>query len=117
MVIREILSCLFGAKGGRDGVWDFLGKRAAGKDRVALEQERNLGTERSMALIRPGMIIREGGPDFWREITMLPNEPGVIVAPMTSPPEEGARAIPHPPAPAEVEASPDLRVAGGGETS
>ena len=59
---------LFCPRSDKDGIWDFLGKRTAAKYRVELEKERNEGTQRAIQLLTPGMVLREGGPDWTREI-------------------------------------------------
>jgi hypothetical protein len=70
MGIKEILMGLFCPRSGKDGIWDFLGKRTAAKYRVELEKERDEGTQRAIELLKPGMVLREGGPDWTREISM-----------------------------------------------
>jgi len=70
MGIIEILAGLFRGKPGRDGMWDFLGKRSADKGRVELEKARNDGTQKLIALLQPGMVLIEGGSDYFREIRM-----------------------------------------------
>jgi hypothetical protein len=86
MSVKMILMGLFRARSGRDGMWDFLGKRAAGRDKVErervagrnqvdLEEVRNKGTQEVMRLLRhSGGTVREGGPDWSREIC-LPDPP------------------------------------------
>jgi hypothetical protein len=49
-------------------MWDFLGKRSEAKRRVELEQERNKGTLEAIQSLKPGMVLIEGGPDWFREI-------------------------------------------------
>jgi len=70
MGVIEILAALFRGKPGRDGMWDFLGKRAEAKYRVGLEQERNDGTQKLIPLLQPGMVVIERGHDWTREIRM-----------------------------------------------
>jgi len=57
-------------KPGKDGIWDYLGKRSADKSRVELEKVRNAGTQKLIPLLEPGMVVTEGGPDWYREIRM-----------------------------------------------
>lgn len=61
---------LFCPRSDKDGIWDFLGKRNAAKYGVELEKERNEGTQRAIQMLQPGMVLREGGPDWSREISM-----------------------------------------------
>jgi hypothetical protein len=68
MGILEILAGLFHRKPGRDGVWDFLSKRSADKGRVELEKTRSDATQKLIPLLRPGTVLVEGGPDWFREI-------------------------------------------------
>jgi hypothetical protein len=75
MGIRAILMSLFGAGSGRTGVWDFLSTHSEGKRRVDLQRELNEGTLRAIRELRPGMVLREGGPDWVREISM----PGTVL--------------------------------------
>jgi hypothetical protein len=82
MNVKMILMGLFRAQPGRDGIWDFLSKRAAGKNQVEqervagknqvdLEEARNKGTQEVVRLLRHGGgTVREGGPDWSREICM-----------------------------------------------
>jgi hypothetical protein len=70
MGIKDILVGLFRGKSGKDGIWDFLGKRAAGKSRVELELIRNEGTQKLIPLLKPGMVVIERGRDWTREIRM-----------------------------------------------
>jgi hypothetical protein len=87
MCIKWILMGLFRARSGKDGIWDFLGKRAAHKSRVELEKARNEGTQKLIPLLGPGMVVREGGGGWMREISV----PGtgtaevVITTTMSSP--------------------------------
>jgi hypothetical protein len=71
MGIKEILVGLFlRGKPGKDGIWDYLGKRSADRSRVELEKVRNDGTQKLLPLLKPGMVLTEGGPDWYREIRM-----------------------------------------------
>ena len=70
MGIIEVLAGLFRGKPGKDGMWDFLGKRSADKNRVELEKARNDGTQKLVPLLKPGMVLTEGGSDWFREIRM-----------------------------------------------
>lgn len=51
-----------------DDIWDYLGKRSAARNRVQLEKVRNDATQKLIPLLRPGMVLAEGGPDWHREI-------------------------------------------------
>jgi len=66
MGIVEILVGLFRGRTGKDGIWDFLGKRSADKRLVELEKVRNDGTQKLIPLLEPGMVLIEGGPDWFR---------------------------------------------------
>jgi hypothetical protein len=69
MIIKEILMCLFPrVQPGKDGMWDYLRKRAEARCRIELEQERNKGTLQAMQSLMPGMELREGGPGWVRVI-------------------------------------------------
>jgi hypothetical protein len=68
MGIMETLAGLFRRRSGKDGIWDYLGKRSADKSRVELEKVRNDGTQRLIPLLKPGMVLIEGGSDWFREI-------------------------------------------------
>ncbi len=83
----EILAGLFRGRSGKDGIWDFLGKRSADKSRVELERARNDGTRELIPLLKPGTVVIEGGPDWFREIR-VPEEllPGMLLTTVTSPP-------------------------------
>ncbi len=70
MGIIEVLAGLFRRQPGKDGMWDFLGKRSADKSRVELEKTRNDGTRELIPLLKPGMVLIEGGPEWFREIRM-----------------------------------------------
>jgi hypothetical protein len=70
MGVKGILISLFRGSSGKDGIWDFLGKRAEGMARVDLEDVRNQGTREAIQLLMPGMVLRESGPDWSREISM-----------------------------------------------
>jgi hypothetical protein len=90
MGIIEILAGLFRGKPGKDGIWDYLGKRAEAKSRVELEKVRNQGSQEAIQSLTPGMVLREGGPDWFREIrapgAAVPSEPfttAVPASPMT----------------------------------
>ena len=77
---------LFCPRSGKDGIWDFLGKRTAAKHRVELEKERNEGTQRAIQLLTPGMVLREGGPDWTREISMQGTLPSGMLFTTVRPP-------------------------------
>jgi len=69
MIIKEILMGLFPrGKSSKDGIWDYLGKRAQVKGRIELEQERNKGTQQAIQALMPGMELHEGGPGWVRVI-------------------------------------------------
>jgi hypothetical protein len=70
MGLKVMLMSLFHGKPGRDGVWDFLGKRAVSKSRIELEKIRNKGTQEAIRALRPGGLLREGGSEWSREIRM-----------------------------------------------
>jgi hypothetical protein len=89
MGIKEILVGLFlRGKPGKDGIWDYLGKRSADKNRVDLEKVRNDGTQKLVPLLKPGMVVTEGGPDWHREIRMPEALPSamLLTAVMSQPP-------------------------------
>jgi hypothetical protein len=88
MGIKEILVGLFfRGKSDKDGIWDFLGKRSADKCRVDLEKARNEGTQKLIPLLGPGVVLVEGGPDWFREIHMPEVLPaGVLFSAVPSPP-------------------------------
>jgi hypothetical protein len=66
-VITKILMGLFlRGKTGKDGIWDYLGKRSADRSRVELEKARNDGTQKLLPLLEPGTVLTEGGPDWKR---------------------------------------------------
>jgi hypothetical protein len=117
MGIKGILMGLFHLNSGKDGIWDFLGKRSADKFRVELEKERDEGTQRAIQLLRPGMVLREGGPDWFREISM----PGTLPAGMlftTAMPSFATFAPPSttpPLAPCEPESPPPLGPGSAGD--
>ena len=103
MGIVELLTGLFRGKPGKDGMWDFLGKRSADKSRVELEKARSDGTQELIPLLKPGMVLIEGGPDWFREIRM----PEAL--PPNTPPDAVTFQPPVPPLPAprnELEAAP-----------
>jgi hypothetical protein len=79
MSFNAILMGLFGVRADNEGMWNFLAKRSADKHRVELERARNEGTQSAIQSLRPGMMLREGGPDWSREI-IAPGgaEPGVL---------------------------------------
>lgn len=94
MGVVEIFACmLLRRKPEYGSIWDYLGKRSADKSRVELEKTRNDGTQRLVSLLKPGMVLTEGGPDWHREIRM----PGV-----TSPATLLTTVTPEPPAPPPV---------------
>jgi hypothetical protein len=70
MGIIQILTGLLRGKPGRDGVWDFFGKRSAHKGRVELEKVRNEGTQKLVSSLPPGAVLIEGGRGWFREIHM-----------------------------------------------
>jgi len=91
MGVREILASLFRAQPGRDGMWDFLSKhavgknqveleRAAGKNRVDLEETRNRGTQMAIRALPAGGVLREGGPDWSREIRIPDQLPAAVIS-------------------------------------
>ena len=87
MGIMEILAGLFRRKSGKDGIWDYLGKRSADKSRVELEKARNDGTQKLIPLLKPGTVLIEGGPDWFREIRSPDELPsGMLLTSITSPP-------------------------------
>jgi hypothetical protein len=86
MGIIPILTSLFRGRPGKDGMWDFAGKRSTARARVELERVRNEGTQKLVRLLPPGAVVTEGGPDWFREIRM----------PETFPP---GTVIPWPPVP------------------
>lgn len=104
MGIIEILAGLFRGKPGKDGMWDFLGKRSADKRQVELEKARSDGTQKLVHLLPPGAVLIEGGPDWFREIRMpeaLPPPSAPLNAVTSQPP------VPPLPAPRnELEAAP-----------
>ena len=68
-MITKILASLFlRGKPGKDGIWDYLGKRSADRSRVDLEKARNDGTQKLIPMLKPGTVLTEGGPDWHREI-------------------------------------------------
>jgi hypothetical protein len=86
MVIKEILLGLFRGKSGKDGIWDFLGKRSADKRQVEIEKIRSDGTQKLIPLLQPGMVLSEGGPDWFREIrTPEALPPGMLLTTVTYP--------------------------------
>ena len=86
MGIKEILLGLFHGKSGKDGIWDFLGNRSADKSRVELERVRNDGTQKLISLLEPGMVVIEGGPDWFREIRAPePLPPGMLLTTVAYP--------------------------------
>ena len=101
MGIMKILLGLFRSNRGKDNMWDFLGKRAAAKQRIELEELRNQGTREAMQSLKPGMVLREGGPDWFREIQVSAASPSPVMFTRAEPRMdlEGF-------APAELEPSP-----------
>ena len=103
MGIVELLAGLFRGKPGKDGMWDFLGKRSADKSRIEMEKARNDGTRDLIPLLKPGMVLIEGGADWFREIRMPEAlKPGI-------PPNAVTIRPPVPPVPKprnELEAAP-----------
>jgi hypothetical protein len=94
------------------GIWGFFSKLADGRARIALERARNEGTQRAIELMSPGMELREGSPNWIREIRMpLAAAPAVLIAgmPTKSPPPAEPTAISHtvPEPPAEGALTPD----------
>ena len=71
-----------------DDIWDYLGKRSAYKSRVQLEQARNDGIRELIPLLKPGMVLTEGGPDWHREIRVPEPQPPL-------PADERGRAADH----------------------
>jgi hypothetical protein len=94
MNVKAIMMGLFRGNSGRDGVWDFLTKRAEGKGRVDLEQARNEGTREAIQLLPLGAVLREGGQGWIREIWM----PGAAAIPAGSDPSRSTPALIEPPA-------------------
>jgi hypothetical protein len=68
--IIPILTGLFRGRPGKDGIWDFAGKRSTARARVELERVRNEGTQKLVRSLPPGAVVIEGGPDWFREIRM-----------------------------------------------
>jgi hypothetical protein len=86
MSFKAILMGLFGARADKEGLWDFLAKRSADKRRVELERTRNEGTQSAILSLRSGMMLREGGPDWSREIIAPGGAgPGVLSTAVASP--------------------------------
>jgi len=102
MGILVTLAGMFRNAPGKDGLWDFLGKRSADKSRVELEKARSDATEKLIPLLKPGTTLIEGGPDWHREIR-VPEEfaPGIVPGSVTSQPP-----LPLPPPLGELEAAP-----------
>ena len=91
MGIKEFLVGLFlRGKPGKDGIWDYLGKRSADKSRVEQEKVHNEGTQKLIPLLKPGMVLTEGGPDWYREIRMPEALPPAMLL---------TTVMPQPPAP------------------
>lgn len=86
MSFKAIMMGLFGTRAHNEGLWGFLAKRSADKCRVELERTRNAGTQSAILSLRSGMVLREGGPDWSREI-IAPGgaEPGVLPTAVASP--------------------------------
>jgi hypothetical protein len=83
----ETLAGLFRRRPGKDGIWDFLGKRSADKCRLELEKARNDGTQKLIPLLKPGMVLIEGGPDWFREIRNSNEIPSsMLLTGLTPPP-------------------------------
>jgi hypothetical protein len=100
MGIIQILTGLLHGKSGKDGMWDFAGKRSTVRARVELERVRNEGTQKLIRSLPPGTVVIEGGPGWSREIRMpetLP--PGTSLGTATPCP-------PIPPLPADELALP-----------
>jgi hypothetical protein len=94
MSVKAIMMSLFRGQSGRDGVWDFLGKRAESKSQVDLEQARNEGTQEAIRILPRGAVLREGGQGWVREIWM----PGAAVILANSDPSRSIPAPIRPPA-------------------
>lgn len=96
MGIGGIVMSLLIRRTGRDGLWDFLGKREACRNRVKLEEARNRGTQEAIrALRRTGGVLREEGSCWSREIRLS-----------LSPPSDAVRAT-------NPRLSPEDAIAGG----
>jgi hypothetical protein len=96
MGIIQILTALLHGKPGKDGMWDFAGKRSTVKARVELERVRNEGTQRLVHSLPPGAVLIEGGPGWFREIHMPETVP-----PCTPFSTSAAPRPPIPPLPAD----------------
>jgi hypothetical protein len=99
--LSAILAALFRSGQGRDGLWDFLGKRAASRDRVKLEEARNRGTQEAIAALPPGAVLREGGPDWHREVSIPDRPPPPAVIGLAS-----IQPVVMPPRPPQIEEPP-----------
>jgi hypothetical protein len=107
---------VFRARPGRDGLWDFLGKRAAARNRVKLEETRNQGTQEAIRALPPGGVLREGGANWSREIRIPHQPPPTVIAVTTIRPivpPAGAQRL-EAPADQSGEASGETRGEGGG---
>lgn len=102
MSVKAIMMSLFRGQSGRDGVWDFLGKRAEGKSRLELERARNEGTQQAIPILPHGAVLREGGQGWVREIWM----PGAAVILAGSDPSRSMPASIKPPALLELDPPP-----------
>jgi hypothetical protein len=70
MGVKGILMSFFAKRNDKYGIWYFLARRADGESRVKLERERNKGTQEAIRSLPPGSTLREGGPDWSREISV-----------------------------------------------
>ena len=95
MGVKEILMSMSHGKSGRDGIWDFFGKRASGRRRVELEEVRNKGTQEAIRALGPGGMLREGGPDWSREIRIPDAPPQTVISVAGLPPEIRRRVVPQ----------------------
>ena len=98
MDVKAIMMSFFRGNSGRDGVWDFLSKRAEGKSRVDFEQARNEGTQEAIRILPRGVVLREGGQGWVREIWM----PRAAAIPANSDPSRSIPASIEPPAPLQL---------------
>ena len=78
MIIKGILMALFRMNPSKDGIWDYLGKRTEAKSRIELERVRNKGTLEAIQSLMPGMVLREGGSSWAREIHAPGAAPSVL---------------------------------------
>ena len=102
-------------------MWDFLSKRAAGKNQVELEraagknrldleEARNKGTQMAIRALPAGGVLCEGGPDWSREIRIPDQPPAAVISIRATGPTIGPPGIPQIELPA---GQPDRTAAGG----